>query len=248
MCFFAGCNGFKLHLSLLCSNRGQTPDMWFSMKKPDFRPHLRNWQVLENLPPALLYIGAIYAALFLVGLSHRWELSKLNMFVCSQVDMFQVSYCVWKSLQLWKKKRFCKTLFECVILIYWKVGVCERLKAAMAYLVKETFTRKDFYLLWLTRLPHGIQKKKKSSFPRFLFLVVGSGFLAHWKNLAFTQSQDDKLVSIIGGTTWNQCRQPIEMTGGTPEVRSDKNLTLSIFDIWHSTNGPMAKWTNGPMD
>ena len=29
--------------------------------------------------------------------------------------------------------------------------------------------------------------------------MVGSGFLAHWKNLAFTQSQDDKLVSIIGG-------------------------------------------------
>ena len=29
--------------------------------------------------------------------------------------------------------------------------MCERLRAAMAYLVKETFTRKDFYLLWLTR-------------------------------------------------------------------------------------------------
>ena len=42
-------------------------------------------------------------------------------------------------------------------------------------------------------------QKIKSMFLRFLFLVVGSGFLAHWKNLAFTQSQDDKLVSIIGG-------------------------------------------------
>ena len=70
----------------------------------------------------------------------------------------------------------------------------------MTYLVKETFTRKDFYLLWLTRLPPGTLKKgRKSMFLRFLFLVVGSGFLAHWKNLAFTQSQDDKLVSIIGG-------------------------------------------------
>jgi len=103
-------------------------------------------EVLENLPPALLYIGAIYAALFLVG------------FIL----------CVEKPATVKEDK----------------VGVCKRLKAAMAYLVKETFTRKDFYLLWLTR---------------FLFLVVGSGFLAHWKNLAFTQSQDDKLVSIIGG-------------------------------------------------
>ena len=40
---------------------------------------------------------------------------------------------------------------------------------------------------------------KKKILLRFLFLVVGSGFLAHWKNLAFTQNQDDKLVSIIGG-------------------------------------------------
>ena len=77
----------------------------------------------------------------------------------------------------------------------------------MTYLVKETFTRKDFYLLWLTRLPPGTLKKgRKSMFLRFLFLVVGSGFLAHWKNLAFTQSQDDKLVSIIGG---RKCKQPI---------------------------------------
>ena len=30
-----------------------------------------------------------------------------------------------------------------------------------------------------------------------------------------------------------------KMTGGTPEVRSDKSLTLLTFNIWHSTNGPM---------
>ena len=85
------------------------------------------------------------------------------------------------------------------------------MKAAIAYLVKETFTRKDFYLLWLTRLPPRTEKRRKTKFFRFLFLVVGSGFLAHWKNLAFTQSQDDKLVSIIGGrvTTCGKCEQPI---------------------------------------
>ena len=97
--------------------------------------------------------------------------------------------------------------------------MCERLKAATAYLAKETFIRKDFYLLWLTRLKTSCVKHfletiiqenqvvfrvwtsscKRQNLLRFFFLVVGSGFLAHWKNLAFTQNQDDKLVSIIGG-------------------------------------------------
>ena len=40
------------------------------------------------------------------------------------------------------------------------------------------------------------------------------------------------------------------MTGKTPEVCSDKSLTLTFdiqpMDQW--TNGPMDKWTNGPMD
>ena len=39
-----------------------------------------------------------------------------------------------------------------------------------------------------------------------------------------------------------------KMTGGTPEVRSEKSLTLLTFNIWHSINGPMDQWTNGPMD
>ena len=39
-----------------------------------------------------------------------------------------------------------------------------------------------------------------------------------------------------------------KMTGGTPEVRSDKSLTLMTFYFRHSTNGPMDQRTNGPMD
>ena len=38
------------------------------------------------------------------------------------------------------------------------------------------------------------------------------------------------------------------MTGGTPEVRSDKSLTKLTLDICHSTNGPMDQGTNGPLD
>ena len=52
----------------------------------------------------------------------------------------------------------------------------------------------------------------------------------------------------------------VKMTGGAPEVGSDKSLTLLnfglrhlIFDILHLTfnqwtNGPMGRWTDGPMD
>ena len=57
---------------------------------------------------------------------------------------------------------------------------------SFSYLFYHTFTRLDFYLLWLTR---------------FLFLTVGCGLLAHWKTLAFTQSADDKMMSIAGGQT-----------------------------------------------
>ena len=39
-----------------------------------------------------------------------------------------------------------------------------------------------------------------------------------------------------------------KMTGGTPEVPSDKSLTLLTFNILHSTDGPMDQWTNGQMD
>ena len=39
-----------------------------------------------------------------------------------------------------------------------------------------------------------------------------------------------------------------KITGGTPEVRSDKSLTFVTFNIRHSTYGPMDQRTNGPMD
>ena len=38
------------------------------------------------------------------------------------------------------------------------------------------------------------------------------------------------------------------MSGGTPEVRSHKSLTILTLDILHSTNGPMEQWTTGPLD
>ena len=57
-------------------------------------------------------------------------------------------------------------------------------------------------------------------------------------------------------STWLNIMSQWKMTGGTPEVRSDKSVTLMTFNIRHSTNGPMDQrtnglrnqWTNGPMD
>ena len=55
------------------------------------------------------------------------------------------------------------------------------------------------------------------------------------------------LLNCIGcEIEWTNCRK--KMTGETPEVHSDKSLTLVTFNIRHSTNGPMDQRTNGPMD
>jgi len=67
-----------------------------------------------------------------------------------------------------------------------KQDLCSRLRDSFSYLFSKTFTRLDFYLLLLTR---------------FLFLAVGCGVLAHWKTFSFTQSKDDKLISIGGGVS-----------------------------------------------
>jgi len=63
-------------------------------------------------------------------------------------------------------------------------ALMDRLRDSFSYLLKHTFTRLDFYMLWLTR---------------FLFLAVGCGILAHWKTFTFTHSNNDKLVSLAGG-------------------------------------------------
>ena len=66
------------------------------------------------------------------------------------------------------------------------VDLKRKLSDSFSYLYHETFPRLDFYLLWLTR---------------FLFLTIDAGALAHWKTFSFTQSDDDKLVSIAGGVS-----------------------------------------------
>jgi len=104
-------------------------------------------EVLNNVPVALIYLGCIYAVLFVVGILLTVE-----------------------------KPRDTKEDAD--------LKLSERLREAFAYLFHQTFTRLDFYLLWLTR---------------FLFLVVGAGILTHWKTFSFTQSSDDKLVSVAGG-------------------------------------------------
>ena len=66
------------------------------------------------------------------------------------------------------------------------VDVKQKLSESLSYLYHQTFPRLDFYLLWLTR---------------FLFLTVGAGAMAHWKTFSFSHSDDDKLVSIVGGVS-----------------------------------------------
>ena len=58
-------------------------------------------------------------------------------------------------------------------------------------------------------------------------------------------------ISGILGKEWEKAErkmiQQIKMTRGTPEVHSNKNLTLLTFDISFLTFD-ISQWTNGPMD
>ena len=65
-----------------------------------------------------------------------------------------------------------------------KKMLTERLQSAWFFMYKDAFRSLDFYLLWLAR---------------FLYLIVGSGILSHWKTFAFTQSSNDKIVAVAGG-------------------------------------------------
>lgn len=67
-----------------------------------------------------------------------------------------------------------------------KKMLTERLQSAWFFMYKDAFRSLDFFLLWLAR---------------FLYLIVGSGILSHWKTFAFTQSSNDKIVAVAGGVS-----------------------------------------------
>ena len=67
---------------------------------------------------------------------------------------------------------------------------------------------------------------------------------AHSVQLELSLLQHSKVDVSSGQANLSNCLS--KMTGGTPEVRSDKSLTLMTFNIRHSTNGPMDQGTNGP--
>ena len=74
------------------------------------------------------------------------------------------------------------------------------------------------------------------------------------------KSRNSLTTALKGLSTFYLARCGIKrkqkMTGGTPEVRSDKSLSFLPFDIWQWSYGPVVQWsyglpdqwTNGPMD
>lgn len=92
----------------------------------------------------------------------------------------------------------------------------ERLKAATAYLVKETFIRKDFYLLWLTRLKTSCVKnfsKQTRLFSGFgLLLIKGktsSGSFSSWLAVASLPTGRPWPSHIIKMISWSQSLEVI---------------------------------------
>ena len=66
----------------------------------------------------------------------------------------------------------------------------ERLESAWLYFYKDASRSLDFYLLCLARLA---------------FMTINAAMFAHWKTFAFTQSEDDQMVSVVGGVRLVQC-------------------------------------------
>ena len=66
------------------------------------------------------------------------------------------------------------------------------------------------------------------------------------------KSRNSLTTALKGLSTFYLARCGIKrkqkMTGGTPEVRSDKSLSFLPFDIWQWSYGPVVQWSNGPMD
>jgi sugar phosphate permease len=105
--------------------------------------------VLERVPTACLYIGAVYACILTLGFILAVEPPKETINV-NQRDSAPRS---------------------------------SNVRQALRYLLRNTLTRLDFYLLFVTRL--------------FMVVALG-GTLGHWKTLMLTVTDSDHLISVIG--------------------------------------------------
>ena len=90
---------------------------------------------------------------------------------------------------------------------------------------------------WLRR-PIGFWQVKTECQSMFLFFIHETQKKEKYCNVR-DQNYPDFVSTLM---------PKIKMTGGTPEVRSDKSLILLTFNNWHATNGPMNQRTIGPMD
>ena len=54
----------------------------------------------------------------------------------------------------------------------------KKLRRAFTYFKVETLTRRDFYLLWISR---------------FFYLICAASALSHWKAYSYTRNADDKV-------------------------------------------------------
>ena len=147
-------------------------------------------QVLERVPPSLLYLGAIYGALFVIGrlVCYRCDISisyyniyislSLRVLIC---DLTRLSSLRGKATKFRSNKN--KGLFYPKFAWKW-IMKCqghnhhmERLAEAINFLITKTFTRKDFYLLFAARCILSTFKKlvQNSVFP--------SGF-SSWQSTA----------------------------------------------------------------
>ena len=101
--------------------------------------------VLDNVPPTFLYMSAIYAAIFAVGICLAVEKPRGDTADTAEAE---------------------------------RESLREKLRRAFTYFKEETLTRRDFYLLWISR---------------FFYLICAASALSHWKAYSYTRNADDKV-------------------------------------------------------
>ena len=101
------------------------------------------------MPPTFLYMSAIYAAIFAVGICLAVEKPRGD----TAADTADTAEAERESLR-------------------------EKLRRAFTYFKEETLTRRDFYLLWISR---------------FFYLICAASALSHWKAYSYTRNANDKV-------------------------------------------------------
>ena len=146
----------------------------------------------------------------------------------------------------------------CLILWFSQLSPAQSVK--WLHVMKYTFWHKIHYILYSVHIVYSVVHRIMILY-HFTGLVNRTAPLPNVGDKFFSHQDWVNIIHVCAGI-WLCTNLGWKVTGGTPEVRTNKKFTLLTFDIWyliyfvhdiwhfwivHSTNGPMYQLTDGPM-